>query len=247
MCGRFHLATPAAEIARLFGVERIDADWRPRYNVAPSDEIAIVRQERASDAPPGAGAVRTLTTARWGLVPHWADAASTGYKMINARSEDAASAPAFRDAFQRRRCIVPADGFYEWQKLPRGRKQPMLIRRRDGRPFAMAGLWERWRPRGDRSGDWLETCTILTCAPNALVRPIHDRMPVILDDEELGAWLDPTRRDAESLLAMLRAAPEDALEALPVSSHVNSTKNDDPRCVQPMTAAPDGEGPTLFG
>jgi putative SOS response-associated peptidase YedK len=244
MCGRFHLGTPAADVARIFGVERADpllGDWRPRYNIAPTQDVMIIREE----IPKGSErSVRTLAPARWGLVPSWADDQAAGYKMINARSEDAAAKPAFRGAMQRRRCIVPADGFYEWKKSGKGkRKQPMLIRRRDGRSFAMAGLWERWRPRG-QEGEWLETCTILTCAPNRLVGEIHDRMPVILPESELSRWLDAREHDPEKLRDLLCAAPEEELEAVPVSTRINSVANEGPECVQLEERPGSREGPS---
>jgi putative SOS response-associated peptidase YedK len=229
MCGRFHLGTPAVEVARIFGVERVGpelGDWRPRYNIAPTQDVMIIREE----LPQGAErAVRALVPARWGLVPYWADDAAM-HKMINARSEDAAEKPAFRSAFERRRCLVPADGFYEWKKLDSKRKQPMLIRRRDGRPFVMAGLWERWRPRG-QEGEWLETCAVLTCAPNSLVAEIHDRMPVILPEAEISRWLDVREREAAKVVELMRAAPAEEMEAVAVSTRVNSVQNDDQACI----------------
>ena len=155
---------------------------------------------------------------RWGLVPSWAKDVGIGSRMINARAEGIAAKPAFRAAFRQRRCLVPADGFYEWQKVAGG-KQPMLIRLRSGDPFAFAGLWERWRgPDGE-----VETGTIITTAPNAVTAPIHDRMPVILDPADYDRWLDPSQPDAA---ALLRPCPDDWLTAIPVSTRVNSPKND---------------------
>jgi len=182
MCGRFLLKSPLVELQGAFGfAERLNLE--PRFNIAPAQTVAIVRLRANGDG-------RELALVRWGLVPAWAKEPAIGGKMINARAEGIAAKPAFRAAFRQRRALVLADGFYEWRKVEGSRKQPMLIRRRDHAPFAFAGLWEVWRgPDGP-----LETCTIVTTAANALLAPIHDRMPVILDPADHEAWLDPARR-----------------------------------------------------
>ena len=179
MCGRFLLHTPVDTLQRAFGfAER--PNLRPRYNIAPTQTVPIVRQKD--------GGGRELALVRWGLIPSWAKEAGIGGRLINARAETVAEKPAFRGAFRKRRALVPADGFYEWRKREGDRpKQPLLVRRRDGQPFAFAGLWEHWRgPEGE-----VETCTILTTEANAALAPIHDRMPVILDPACYDRWLDP--------------------------------------------------------
>ena len=220
MCGRFLLTTDLDLLERAFGFEAPERpNLPPRWNVAPTDAIPIVRSKR--DAPG-----RELAIVRWGLIPFWAAEASVGgAKLINARAEGIATKPAFREAFHRRRCLVPADGFYEWQKLDDGR-QPCLIRRRDRAPFAFAGLWERWNgPDGP-----VRTATIVTTTPNAVCAPVHNRMPVILVEDDYDAWLDPARPGGEQLL---RPCPDEWLEAFPVSRRVNSVKNDDATLIEP--------------
>ena len=201
---------------------------RPRFNVAPSQDVAVVR---ANDDG------RTLSMLRWGLIPAWANDPTIGYKLINARSETAAEKPSFRSAFRHRRCLIPADGFYEWQRRGKTR-QPWLFGLRDGAPLIFAGLWERWTvPEGaaltgslaERSpGDAVETCTILTIAANETVAPVHGRMPVVLPPDAWGAWLA-----GEEI--PLAPHPADHMTAHPVSTHVNRPANDDPRCVEPVT------------
>ena len=221
MCGRFSQTRSWSELAELYEAPGGEPprNLAPRYNVAPTQAIPIVRIEEDGR--------RGLVMARWGLVPSWAKDVAIGARLINARAETAAEKPAFRDAVRRRRCLIPADGFYEWQARPRGPKQPHHIARADGGAMAFAGLWERW----DRAPDGrpLVSCTILTTEANALVRPIHDRMPVILDPEDEGPWLDvgdPAR---------LRPISADALRANPVGRRVNDVRNDDPACREPDT------------
>lgn len=231
MCGRFTLRTPAHELARQF--ELFDPpELAPRYNLAPSQAIAAIR--RAADpalAPPRG---RELVLLRWGLIPHWARDAEIGNHTINARSESAAEKPAFRGSFARRRCAVPADGFYEWRKVG-NRKQPYAIARRDGRPFIMAGLWDEWQgPEGPvRSG------TILTTTANAELHSLHERMPVILEDHQLEAWLDPGRTRREQLAEFLMPLADGVLTIFPVSSLVNSPRYDGPECWEPAEPEPE--------
>ena len=201
---------------------------RPRYNVAPSQDVAVAR---------AAGDGRTLSMLRWGLIPPWAKDPAIGHKLINARSETVAEKPSFRSAFRRRRCLIPADGFYEWQRRD-GTRQPWLFGLRDGAPMVFAGLWERWTvPEGaaltgslaERSpGDGVETCAILTTVANDTVAPVHGRMPVILPTDAWDAWLAGDE-------VPLGPYPADHMTAHPVSTHVNRPANDDPRCIEPIT------------
>ncbi len=221
MCGRFALFSPQEILAAMFGVEG-DRFPAASYNIAPSRDVAAVRM-----APEGR-ARRELALLRWGLVPSWAKDPAMGNRMINARVETAPGKPAFRSAFRRRRCLVPADGFYEWRKAG-GRKQPYYVRMADGRPFAFAGLWEHWEgPGGDVS-----SCTLLTTDANDLLAPIHDRMPVIVAPGDYGRWLDPEAHDAAALLPLLRPYPPAGMVVFPVRTLVNSPATDDPRCIEP--------------
>ncbi len=221
MCGRFTQTAPGDVIAELFDLPETPA-LAPRYNIAPTQDVAAVR------AAPGGG--RELVMLHWGLIPSWAKDRAIGARMINARSETAAEKPAFRAALRSRRCLIVADGFYEWQKLG-GRKQPYLIALTDGRPFGFAGLWERWAGEG---GEPVESCTILTTSANGTVAPIHDRMPVILEREHHVEWLDPGVADPAGVLPLLRPLPDDAVRAFPVGLLVNNPANDVPACREPL-------------
>lgn len=239
MCGRYTLTKPTEQVARAFEAEAAPAlfDGPARYNIAPSQPVTVVRHKAASGGRAPAqdnGTPRQMLPMRWGLVPFWADDPSIGNRMINARAESAASKPAYRAAMRYRRCLIPADGFYEWQAAAgKGPKQPHLIRRRDGGLFAFAGLWEHWR---DAAGDELESCCILTTQPNELLQPIHNRMPVILPADAYARWLDPDARDVSAMSNLLRPADARMLEARRVSPRVNSPKHDDPACVEPLDA-----------
>jgi putative SOS response-associated peptidase YedK len=222
MCGRFTLTSPRKVLKEFLPLLDLP-ELQPRYNIAPTQPVLAVRQLPQSARP-------EAVNLRWGLVPHWADDLKIGYSLINARSETAASKPAFRDAFRDRRCLILADGFYEWQKLD-GRKQPHHIRRKDGKPFAFAGLWERWR-KGDQP---VESCTILTTDANELMRPLHDRMPVILDTSHFDRWLDPTMHAPAEVQTLLGPCPAGWLQAIPVSTHVNNPRNEDPHCIDLVT------------
>jgi putative SOS response-associated peptidase YedK len=216
MCGRFTQASDGEVIARLFELAS-SPKLAPRYNIAPTQDVAVVR---------AADGVRRLSMLHWGLIPSWAKDAGMGARLINARAETLSEKPAFRSAFCARRCLVVADGFYEWQKLG-ARKQPHLIRFRDGRPFGFAGLWERWRGAG---GEGIESCTIITTEANDLLAPIHDRMPVILDSGDYGLWLDPAVTDTNRVTNLLRPSDSSRMEAYPVSLFVNNPANDEPAC-----------------
>ncbi len=220
MCGRYTLTKPAPWLLEILGGEPA-GELLPRYNIAPGQEVPIVRA-----SPAGAC---ELALARWGLVPPWAQDPSLGTRAINARSETAAQKPAFRAALRRRRCLLPADGFYEWAREG-GRKRPYFISLRDGAPFAFAGLWEAWSAPG---GSALESCAILTTEANERLRAIHPRMPVILPRQAHGLWLDSTAEDPERLLPLLRPWPAEETAARPVSLRVNDVRNDDPACLAP--------------
>lgn len=225
VCGRITLTAAPSLVAEVFGLGTVP-DLRPRYNIAPSQPVPVVRL--AGDPP-----TRRLDELQWGLIPSWAKDPGIGHRMINARAETLEEKPAFRAAFRSRRCLVVADGFYEWRHAA-GRKQPYLVRLRDRRPFAMAGLWECWR--ADNDADLL-TFTIVTTAANRLMAPIHDRMPVLLAAENHSVWLDPHTERAV-LLSLLAPFCDEALETFAVSAHVNNPRNDDEECVKPVQAAP---------
>jgi putative SOS response-associated peptidase YedK len=223
VCGRFSQAQIAEldrELFKLLEIPRLD----PRYNVAPTQEVAIIRESGIGN--------RSMDLVRWGLMPHWMNDASVGARFINARAETAHEKPAFRDAFRARRCLVPADGFYEWQKTG-STKQPYYIRLAEGEVFAFAGLWDRWV---SPDGEPLDTFTILTTNPNDLVAPIHDRMPVILPPSAYDAWLDVATTGPREARDILRPYPADTMTAIPVSRFVNSPKNEGPECIVPVDA-----------
>jgi len=225
MCGRFVLMTPGKSLAERFGLEEV-LDLEPRYNIAPTQVVAVIRVDRET-------LQRRLVQVKWGLIPFWAKDTSIGNRLINARGESAAEKPAFRSAFKTRRCLVPADGFYEWEKRKGGQKQPYLVRNADGSPFAFAGLWEIWT---GPEGEIVESCTILTTDANDLTRPIHERMPVILHPKDYDLWLDPEVKDPELLKPLLRPYPSEEMVAEPVSSKVNKATYDAPDCVEVVLA-----------
>jgi putative SOS response-associated peptidase YedK len=226
MCGRYSLATPADTLAGHFRLSHAPP-VSPRYNIAPSQPIAIVRMSAPRHE-------RECVQVRWGLIPSWAKDPGIGNKMINARAETVAEKPAFREAFARSRCLVPADGYYEWQREGRmgQRKQPFYICLRDGRPFAFAGLWERW---AGPDGTIIESCAILTTEPNESLKDIHDRMPVILAQADYDQWLDPAIRQAQLLQPLLRPYPPEDMTACAVSLRVNDPGHDDTGCIEPLT------------
>ena len=219
MCGRYTLATPVEKLAEQFGIDGSSVEIAPNYNVAPTQGVAAVLEDDGQ---------RRLEVLRWGLIPSWADDPQIGSRMINARSETAPGKPSFRRAFRERRCLIPADGFYEWQRT-NGAKQPYYIHMAGGEPFAFAGLWESWSKGGEGE---VRTCTILTTEANALVSEVHDRMPVILSPDAYDVWLDPAS-ERDELTGLLAPYPEDEMETYPVSRFVNSPQNNDPRCIEP--------------
>lgn len=222
MCGRFQLK-PDEDWMEEFGVSE-PPDLTPRYNIAPTQDIVAVRRE--------ASGVRRAGLLRWGLVPSFAEDPAVGNRLINARAETVARKPAFREPFQKRRCLVPADGFYEWRRVGRAR-DPYLLKMRDGHTFAFAGVWDRWGSDAGR----IESCSILTTAANELVAKVHGRMPVVLGRAAYALWLDPDARE-EDLHQLLRPFPAAEMVAYPVSARVNSTAVDDPECERPVAEAP---------
>jgi putative SOS response-associated peptidase YedK len=223
VCGRFVQERSLAELSELFEAEQLADDPGPRYNLAPTDPAAVVVER-----PDGR---RGVTVFAWGLIPHWAGTPAAAARHINARSETVATSPAFRDALRRRRCIVPADGFFEWTR-DGGRRQPHLIRRRDRLPLAFAGLWSTWRPRPD--SEPRRTFAILTTRANDAIAPLHDRMPVELRPQDWARWLDP-RADADGeLLAMLEPADSEPYETFAVRALVNSVRNQGPALIEPL-------------
>ena len=247
MCGRFVTASSPTLLAERFQVDEVKVDGdEANYNVAPRALVMAVRQRDDE---------RVLSRLRWGLVPSWAKDVSMGDRMINARAETVATKPAYQRAFAKKRCIIPADGFYEWKVVgppstPKGRpkKQPMFVHRRDGEPLAFAGLWEVWKvpegPDGQRPdaaaidgvGDdgWLRSCVIVTTSANDMLSPIHERMPVLLPESAWADWLDPANEDTDALRGLLVPAPDDILEVWPVSSAVNKADNNTPDLVRPV-------------
>jgi putative SOS response-associated peptidase YedK len=222
MCGRYTLGVPPVRIAEIFELLETP-ELAPRYNIAPTQQAPVIL---------ASGGRRTLELRRWGLVPFWAKDPAIGNRLINARSESVEEKPSFRTAFRKHRCLVPADGFYEWKPAGR-RKQPYWIHRRDGQPFAMAGLYERWH--ADRE-DEIRSFTVLTTEANPLVRPIHARMPVILDAAAWSEWLDPGA-PVGALRALLRPAPAADFDTRPVSTLVNAPAVDDFRCIEAVNEA----------
>ena len=231
MCGRYELHSNPAAIALMFGLAH-PPDVQPRYNIAPTTDVPIVRV--------GSEGQRELVRMRWGLVPRWAKDPSIGARMINARGETIAEKPSFRTAYRRHRCLLPADGFYEWMSRPAGgadaepaRRQPQRIGMADGSPFGMAGLYERWR---SESGDVLDSCTIVTTDANSLLKIVHDRMPVIVAPEHYARWLDPANAEVADLIAPY---PSSAMAYYPVSGRVNNVRNDDASLIDAVAKAED--------
>lgn len=232
MCGRFSLIANPDELAEHFRIDfepdlELTSKWKPRFNIAPSQPVTTVYV-------PGPSAQRALVQRRWGLIPSWAKDPKIGNRQINARSETLAEKPAFRQALRRRRCLIPADGFYEWSG-PSGSKQPYHIALENRAIFGFAGLWECWR---NPEGLEVQSCTVITAAANSLVGKLHSRMPVILDPQQYGAWLDPSPRTSAELLALLRSHRSDALRYHPVSYRVNNVAYDDSACLEPVEVQP---------
>jgi putative SOS response-associated peptidase YedK len=219
MCGRYRLSRRKQLLEQHFATDPWEDDWSPRYNIAPTQPVPVIRQNLKEPA-------RRLSFVRWGLIPSWSKDASGAARMINARSETASTLPDFGESLRQRRCLVPADGFYEWQRTGKA-KQPFCFEVNDGRLFAFAGLWDRWQ---DPSGGMLETCSILTTTPNDVTAAVHDRMPVIVDPEEYDLWLDPGMKDTRVVSDILRPYDARQMRRFPVSTRVNHAANDDEEC-----------------
>lgn len=249
MCGRYSASMSPADLAAVFDIRDEDV-WTealaPSWNVAPTDPVHAVLERRVKDeeGEPTGEVRRQLRSMRWGLVPSWAKDLSIGARLVNARAESVAEKPAFRRALVARRCLLPADGYYEWLRLPDGRKQPFFIQRRDGVPAAFAALYEIWRdPQAAPDAELLWSCSVVTTAASPAVSEIHDRMPVLLEPTGWERWLDPEYADVEALRALLVPAPAGALEAYPVSTAVSNVRNNGPELREPVAAdAPE----TLF-
>jgi putative SOS response-associated peptidase YedK len=222
MCARYSLIATAEELVEWFKLRK-QLTLAPRYNIAPTQPVMVVRQDPDTSE-------RAFELMRWGLIPSWAKDPSIGNKMINARSETAAEKPSFRTAMKRRRCLLPVSGYYEWKALDK-RKQPYLIRPKEAPLMAFAGLWESWN---SPEGDQVQSCTLLTQDARGAMRDIHDRMPVLLAPEHYDAWLDPAQQDGQGLLGRIGLIPDESLEAIPVSTHVNNPRHEGPGCIAPL-------------
>jgi putative SOS response-associated peptidase YedK len=223
MCGRYRLSRRKQIIVEHFDAVSDAEDWTPRYNIAPTQPVPVIRQHPTEPT-------RHLSQMRWGLIPAWSKDASGAAKMINARSETAHSLPAFRDAMKYRRCLVPADGFYEWRGSGK-EKQPYCFEVNEGKLFAFAGLWEGWK---DPNGNWIKTYSILTTMPNPVTSPIHDRMPVILNASDYDLWLDPGMKNASVVSELLKPFDARMMRCYAVSTRVNNVQNDDEECTKPI-------------
>ncbi|MCB0193664.1 MAG: SOS response-associated peptidase [Anaerolineae bacterium] len=225
MCGRYSLTANAKKLAEAFAdVAGVPDEIPPRYNIAPSQPIAVIANNDR----------HAVEFFQWGLIPSWAKDPKIGNRMINARSETLAEKPSFRTAYRRRRCLVLADGFYEWRRNDDKSKTPMYIQLESQEPFAFAGLWEVWHSPQD---DMVLSCTIITTEPNDLMASIHNRMPVILPADAYAQWLDPNEQKPDQLQSLLKPYPAEAMTAYPVSKVVNNPRNDDPACVKPVAEA----------
>jgi putative SOS response-associated peptidase YedK len=222
MCGRYIRTTPIEQFAQLFQAEGHPECW-PSYNIAPSSQVLVAR-----NTPEGG---RELTALKWGLVPAWSDEPKTEYRTINARAETVAQKPAFRSAFRHRRCLIAADGLYEWHPQPDGHKQPYFIYLKGHAPFAFAGIWEHW----ERDGKILDSCSIIVTDANSLMQPIHERMPVILPPEHYDDWMDSSVTEPETLLPLLAPYPSDLMQLHPVRTTVNSPRHEGPTLIEAVT------------
>ena len=223
MCGRYRLSRRKQIIEEHFDSADWQDDWSPRYNIAPTQQVPVIRQHPKEP-------IRQISLMKWGLIPSWAKDTSGAAKMINARSETAHSLPAFREAMKLRRCLFPADGFYEWQRRGSA-KQPFCFEVGDGGLFAFAGLWERWR---DPSGQWVKSCSILTTTPNAVTSAVHERMPVILDPDSYDLWLDSGMQSVAAISELLKPYDAQFMRCYPVSPRINCFANDDEGCSRPV-------------
>ncbi len=228
MCGRYRLSRKKQIIEEYFDCASGEGDWSPRYNIAPTQPVPVVRQNPKND-------VRELSLLRWGLIPNWAKETSIATSTINAKSETAATKPAFRDPLKFRRCLIPADGFYEWKRAARG-KQPYCFEVRGGELFAFAGLGDGWK---DSTDQWIKTCCILTTTPNALTATVHDRMPVILHPDRYDLWLNPGMQNVAAIGELLKPYDAGSMRSYPVSTRINYVVNDDRECSMPVQPVQD--------
>jgi putative SOS response-associated peptidase YedK len=226
MCGRYRLSRRKQIVEAHFASASGEEDWNPRYNIAPTQLVLVIRQNPRQP-------IRELSLLRWGLIPSWMKDSSAATAMINARSETAGTKPAFRDALKSRRCLIPADGFYEWQRVGKT-KQPYCFEVGNAQMFAFAGIWDRWK---DPSGNWVKTCSILTTTPNAVTSAVHDRMPVILDPDSYDIWLDPGMRNVTTASELLKPYDVRLMGCYPISTRINHVANDDEECSAPVELA----------
>jgi putative SOS response-associated peptidase YedK len=226
VCGRYKLSRRKQIVEEYFDSVSDVPDWAPRYNIAPTQPVPVIRQHPKEP-------VRQLSLMKWGLIPFWAQSPSIATSTINAKSETAATKPAFRDPLKFRRCLIPADGFYEWAKTAKG-KQPYCFEVNNGKLFAFAGVWDRWK---DPNGNWIKTCSILTTTPNAVTASVHDRMPVILDSDSYDLWLDPGMTKVEAVSDLLKPCDAERMRCYPVSTRINHVANDDEECSRPAEFA----------
>lgn len=219
MCGRYRLSRRKQLIEEYFDTSPWDDGWEPRHNIAPTQPVPVIRQHPKEP-------LRQLSLMGWGLIPHWAKEPSFASGTINAKSETAAEKPAFRDPFKFRRCLIPADGFYEWKRNGTS-KQPFCFEVNNGELFAFAGLWDGWK---NANGNWIKTCSILTTVPNAVTSAVHDRMPVILHPDSYDLWLDPGMQNVATITELLRPYNAQRMRLYPVSTRINHVANDDEEC-----------------
>jgi len=223
MCGRYRLSRRKQNIEGYFDADPWDEDWNPRYNIAPTQPVPVIRQHPKKP-------ILQISLMKWGLIAHWSKSAFGAANMINARSETAATRPAFRDPLKFRRCLIPADGFYEWQRTATG-KQPYCFEMNEGELFAFAGLWDGWK---NPEGQWIKTCSILTTSANALTSAIHDRMPVILHPDSYDLWLDPGMQNVATISELLKPYDARLMRCYPISARVSHVANDDEECSRPI-------------
>jgi putative SOS response-associated peptidase YedK len=231
MCGRYRLSRRKQLVEEYFETEPWQEDWNPRYNIAPTQPVPVIRQHPREP-------VRQISIMRWGLVPHWAKDTSGAARTINARSETAATKPAFRDPLKYRRCLIPADAFYEWKRDGTS-KQPYCFEVNDGEIFAFAGLWDGWK---NAEGRWIKTCSILTTTPNAVTSSVHDRMPVILHPDIYNLWLDPGMTDVQVISELLKPYDAASMRSYPVGTRINHVAHDDEECSRPVVLATSQSG-----
>lgn len=235
MCGRYRLSRRKQLVEEYFDTAPWDDNWNPRYNIAPTQPVPVVRQHPKEP-------IRQISLMKWGLIPNWTKDPSIATGTINAKSETAATKPAFRDPLKFRRCLIPADGFYEWARK-NGSKQPYCFEVHEGELFAFAGLWDGWK---NAEGQWIKTCSILTTTPNVVTSAIHDRMPVIVHPDSYDLWLDPGMQNVAAISELLKPYDARLMRSYPVSTRINHVANDDEECSRPFVVADLQNQPNLF-